>query len=79
VVDHRKTGQSIPDLPRKINIATKVSVREAAYPTTSSECKRERSQPTATDQEETSTHIAARCKVDTFLTAAFIAEYFRED
>ena len=45
-------------------------------PITSRERNKDKIQPTATDQEETSAHIAAKCKVDTFLTSTFIAENF---
>ena len=74
-----KTGQPTLDLRKDMHSAPTVRVRETVYPMTSSKWNKESVQPTATDQEETSTQTAARCKVETFLTPLFIAEYFREN
>ena len=73
LIFHRKTGRPTLDLRKKMHTAPTVSVRENVYPMTPSEWNKESVQPTATDQEETSTHTAARCKVDTFLNRMFIA------
>src|SRR5208283_1847737 len=77
LLSHRKDGQPTFDRREKIKIATPVRIKQTAYPRAPSEWNRESSQPIATDQEETSTHTAARCKVDNFLTPMFIAEFIR--
>ena len=74
-----KTSRLTLDLPKKMKVAPKVRTRQSIYPMRSSEWNTERIQPAATDQEETNTHTAARCKVERFLTSTFIAEYFREN
>src|SRR5271165_474094 len=79
LICHRKTGRLTLDLPKKMKTAPKVRTRQSIYPMRSSKWNTERIQPAATDQEETNTQTAARCKVETFLTATFIAEYFREN
>lgn len=74
---HRKTDWLKLDLSKKTNTAAKMRTRQIVYPTRSSERNIDKIQPVATDQEETRTHTAARCKVEIFLTSTFIAEDFK--
>jgi hypothetical protein len=74
LICHRKTGRLTLDLSKKMKAALKVRTRQTIYPMRSSEWNMERIQPAETDQEESNTHTAARCKVDRFLISKFIEE-----
>ena len=79
LIFQRKTGSPTLDQRKKMHIAPTLRVKENVYPMTPSKWNKERVQPAATDHEETSTHTAARCNVDAFLTPMSIAKYFREN